>query len=72
MALGSFMYYRGQGVVQDNLRGYMWLRIAEIQNVNTAASLNRTFGAHLSQDEIVAARVLATRCLESKYKDCGE
>ncbi len=66
----GLMYRRGKGVPQDNVIAHTWMNIAGY-NGNEKASEDRKILKNLmNATQIAAAQALASKCLESNYKNC--
>jgi TPR repeat protein len=66
----GFMYATGTGVPIDNIRAYVWWVMAIIQgDARSSASLD-WLKPKMAAQKIVTATDKATKCYESKYKDC--
>ena len=53
------MYERGQGVMQDYVEAYKWLKLAQFQNDTEAENELKTCSASMSPAQIAAAEKLA-------------
>ncbi len=64
------MYGNGKGVIKDYVTAYAWSNIA-ISNGNEAASeLREDLAKLMIAEQIATAKALASKCLESNYKNC--
>jgi uncharacterized protein len=60
----------GQGVLQDNQRGHMWLNISAANGFTDAADHRDRIAEGMTPTQIEKALAMARRCMESDYKDC--
>jgi TPR repeat protein len=64
------MYALGAGVPQSYTKAYVWLSVSVAQGF-PKANVNRDMvAAYLTAPELSNAQSLASRCFESKFKDC--
>jgi TPR repeat protein len=71
--LGLMYYYLGKpgGDGGDYVRSYMWFEIA-LAAKNPEAALNlKAAAALLKPQQIARARIMASRCRASRFKQCG-
>ena len=64
------MYANGDGVPQNNVRGYVWWSVAAAQDQKDAKRNRGIVAKRLTPDQLTQAQQIATRCLESDYQDC--
>jgi uncharacterized protein len=71
MKLGS-MYAEGKGVPQDSVHALMWFILAAAASGDSGGALkNRDrIASAMTSDQIAAAKEMARRCQESKFKSC--
>ncbi len=62
------MYFNGEGVAQNDQRAYLWFSVAAAQGLPDAASNRDRARNRLAPQALEQAQ--ATRCFESKFKDC--
>ncbi len=62
------MYFNGEGVAQNDQRAYVWFSVAAAQGLPDAASNRDRARNRLAPQALEQAQ--ATRCFESKFKDC--
>lgn len=60
----------GQGVPQDFKRAYIWANIAVANGMKNALRLRERMASSLMGLPLIEAQAAATRCWDSKYKDC--
>ena len=66
----GIMYYKGQGVLLDNVYAHMWLNIAASTG-NKKAAKNRDIIAKLmTPSQLEKAQDLARECVAKDYKGC--
>jgi TPR repeat protein len=63
-------YSKGEGVPQNDSIAYVWYSVAAAQGGNDAAAARDSRRAKLSPAELEQAQALATKCFESKFKNC--
>ncbi len=67
----GFMYYEGQGVIEDNVYAHMCWNIAASSGKNKSASKNRDIVAEImTPAQIAEAQKLAHECVRKKFKGC--
>ena len=64
------MYSSGNGVPQNNIRAYVWFSVAATQGHQGARGEIGILSERLSPTGREQAQKIATKCLESGYKDC--
>jgi hypothetical protein len=65
------MYYKGQGVIQDDIYAHMWWNIAASSGESTDAFKNRDAVAkQMTPSQIAEAQTLARECVRKDYKGC--
>lgn len=65
----GLLYANGEGVPRDFVRASAWLGMATANGVDQNKDLNSLW-PNMNAKQIAAAQALATRCLESDYRDC--
>ena len=68
--LGS-MYRMGEGVLQNNIIGYMWSNIASANGYKDGATIRDLLAKQMTPAAIEKAQAMARECMSSKYKECG-
>lgn len=70
------MYAKGHGVPQDSVRAHLWYSVAvESSTAGSKDELMKdrdNLASRMTPAQIQKADVLATQCLESNFKKCGE
>ena len=65
------MYLLGNGVIEDYVLAYMWLKVSAANGNVSAAEARNRISALMSNDQITQAQALARQCINSNYTDCG-
>ena len=66
----GLLYVKGQGVIRDFVRAYMWWNIAASSgNKNSAINRDKVAGM-MTPARIEDAEKLARECVRKKYKGC--
>ena len=68
--LGS-MYRMGEGVLQNNIIGYMWSNISSANGYKDGATIRDLLAEKMSPLAIEKAQAMARECMSSNYKKCG-
>jgi TPR repeat protein len=66
----GIMYANGDGVPQNNVRGYIWWSVAAAQGEEDAKRNRDIVAKRLTPDQLTQAQQIATRCIDSDYQDC--
>jgi len=67
----ALMYYRGQGVRQDDKTALRWFRLAAEQgHSEMAPELRNAIAKEMTPAQIHAAQKRAKDCVAKNYKDC--
>jgi TPR repeat protein len=66
----GLMYHQGLGVIQDNIRAYMWLHLSASQGSRVAKINLKKVRWEMNSTDETKAYELAKRCLVKNYKDC--
>ena len=67
----AVMYISGDGVPENNIRGYVWFSVAKTQGNAMAANLiNGHSKFRMTAQQIAAAQTLAATCYNSNYQEC--
>jgi hypothetical protein len=66
----GFMYYKGHGVILDNVYAHMWWNIAASTGNENAIKNLDIVAKRMTPANINAAQDLARECVRKKYKDC--
>jgi uncharacterized protein len=66
------MYANGEGVPENYnyLTAYVWLSVSAAQGNQTAKDNIEIVKSLLTNEQVAQGQTLATKCLESNYKDC--
>ena len=64
------MCVNGQGVLQDNVRAYMWWNIAASSGDEMAVKNRGIVAKQMTPAQIAEAQKLARECVRKKYKGC--
>ena len=64
------MYYKGQGVIQDNVYAHMWWNIAASSGNKNAAENRDIVASKMTASQIEKAQDLARECVKKEYKAC--
>ena len=68
--LGFYFYWQGNGVKQDLVYAYMWMKIADINGENTAATYLHELEQEMTPSQLETAKKLAPKCVRKNYKGC--
>ena len=66
----TFSRVNGDGVPQNNVRGYIWCSVAAAQGKEDAKRNKGVVVGRLTPDQLIQAQQIATRCIDSDYHDC--
>ena len=58
----GFMYNRGEGVPQDQIKAHMWLKLATVNGHAQTKIMRDLFAKALTPDQIKQAQQLASAC----------
>ena len=64
------MYANGQGAPQNNVKAYVWWSVSAAQGNEKAKGNRDIVAAKLTPQDLSKAQAIATKCFESKYKNC--
>ena len=64
------MYYRGQGVIQDNVYAHMWGNLAAANGNQGGGHLRDIVTKQMTPADISVVQNLALECVRKKYKGC--
>ena len=64
------MYYKGQGVIQDNVYAHMWWNIAASSGIKSAVKYRDFVAKRMNSNQIETAQKLAHQCVRKNYKGC--
>ena len=70
-ALG-FMFSNGFGVPQDNVKAYLWFTVAGDSGYGLGSRYRDQIAKKMTPEDITKAQEMASKCIEFKYKSCGE
>ena len=65
------LYFKGQGVIQDDVVSHMWFNIAASNGDEDAVKLRDKLAEFMTPEQIAEANKLARECIKKNYKDCG-
>ena len=68
-ALG-WMYYYGDGVIQDNVYAYMWGNISASNGSENGGELRDRVAKNMTSADISQAQKLTRECVAKNYKGC--
>ena len=63
-------YAKGEGVIQNDVFGYMWLNIAATAGYKASAEDRSKLSARMTASDLSKARQLARECVKKEYKGC--
>jgi len=63
--------WNGEGLKQDDIKGLMWLIVADANGLAIQEDIV-SISTTMSQDAIATAHALASMCMNSGYKNCGD
>ena len=66
----GLMYATGEGVLQNNLRAYVWWSVAAAQGYERAKTNRDILVDRLTPEQLARGQDMSTRCFESDYQDC--
>ena len=66
----GWKYHKGQGVARDNVHAFKWWSIAASKGHKNAPYFLSVVSQSMTQTDILLAKSLAEKCLESNLKDC--
>ena len=66
----GYLYEKGWGVPQDNVRALMWYNISASQGCKYATTNRDVVAKDMTPTQISAAQKLAGECVRKKYKGC--
>ena len=64
------MFYKGKGVIQDNVYAHMWWNIAASSGNKIAVKNRDIVTGKMTPADISTAKKLARECIRKKYKGC--
>ncbi len=64
------MYYKGEGIPQDNIYAYMWWNPAASNGNEDGGKMRDMFARAMTSSQIAEAEKLACECIRKKYKAC--
>ena len=67
----GIMYFRGEGVLQDNVLAHMWLNLAAANGYENAVKARGIIVKKMTPQDISKAQELARECMSNNYKNCG-
>jgi len=63
-------YERGEGVLTDNRRAYMWYNLGSYSGNELGGKNKNKIAKQMTPADISKAQDMSSRCLESNYTDC--
>ena len=66
----GYLYEKGWGVPQDNVRAFMWYNISASQGYKYATTNRDVVAKDMTPPDISTAQKLARECVRKKYKGC--
>ena len=66
----GYAYFTGEGVTQSDIKAYVWLSVSKINGLRAGKRWLKKLRKRMTKQQIAQAKVLATQCYESDYKDC--
>ena len=66
----GWKYHKGQGVAKDNVHAFKWWSIAASKGHENAPYFLSVVSQRMTQSDILLAKSLAEKCLESNLEDC--
>jgi len=64
------MYSKGEGVLTDNRRAYMWLSLGSYNGSEGTSEYKDKIAKQMTPADVSKAQDMSSRCLESNYTDC--
>ena len=64
------MYDNGEGVQENDIKAHVWYSISETNGSEEGKNNLKILEPQMTNDQIVKAQKLATKCYESNYKEC--
>ena len=65
------MFADGRGTLQVSTAAHMWFNLAATNGNDEAFEERKAITASMTADSLEKAQMLATKCIQSKYQDCG-
>ena len=66
----GWKYHKGQGVTKDNVHAFKWWTIAASKGHENAPYFLKVVSQRMTKSDILLAKSLALKCLESNLEDC--
>jgi len=66
------MYEYGKGVLQSNVMAHMWYNIASANGANQAGKWRDEIAGKMTNADVSKAQAMASECMGSGYKNCGQ
>ena len=66
----GWKYHKGQGVAKDNVHAFKWWSIAASKGHKNAPYFLSVVSQRMTKSDILRAKSLAVKCLESNLEDC--
>jgi TPR repeat protein len=64
------MYENGIGVTQSYSKAYVWFSVSVAQGYILGIADRDEIAVKLTPEDLSTAQAIASRCFESKFKDC--
>ena len=64
------MYDNGEGVPENDIKAYVWYSISETNGNEEGKNNLKILEPQMTNDQIVKAQKLATKCYDSNYEEC--
>ena len=71
LSLGRF-YQFGEGVIQDNVMAHMWYNLAAAGGSRWGITSRDKIAKEMTSEDISKAQGMASECMISGYKKCGD
>jgi TPR repeat protein len=68
----GYMYGQGKGVLQSNVMAHMWYNIASANGYDKAGEWRDERASLMTSADISKAQAMASECMGSDYKNCGQ
>ena len=66
------MYDSGEGVPENDIKAYVWYSISETNGNEEGKNNLKILEPQMTNDQMLKAQKLATKCYESNYKECDQ
>ena len=68
----SLLYFSGSGVVQDYVKAHMWANIASSSGGEKQLETRRQISKLMTPQQISEAQKMASECVKTEFKSCGD